>query len=267
MTVGNVEVRVGGRIWFDGQGWEVCEFADGVVRLTDGGRVRAVSVAALLSSLHDLPRAEGDSQSTDEPTDMWTIPAIMLAALSTRQLGVLEAKLAVLRRVLEPDPDDERSLGQRYEDLAAELRVSRRTLERQVSRLSELGPTGLVDGRLLQDVRRAVDPRWDSACLQVLAAFGKASNPTKQSVIRRANEAFRAAAPNGLCWQAPRCPPQPQRSSDDENVEQARNDWRTRSSGLFGLCRSPGSRRRNRDRNEDVWRLHPILLRPVQDQG
>lgn len=135
MTVGNVEVRVGGRIWFDGQGWEVCEFADGVVRLTDGGRVRAVSVAALLSSLHDLPRAEGDSQSTDEPTDMWTIPAIMLAALSTRQLGVLEAKLAVLRRVLEPDPDDERSLGQRYEDLAAELRVSRRTLERQVSRL------------------------------------------------------------------------------------------------------------------------------------
>ncbi|MFT4294624.1 MAG: hypothetical protein QM582_04350 [Micropruina sp.] len=198
MTAGSVEVRVGDRVWFDGQGWEVSELTNGVVRLTDGGTIRAVSITTLLASLHEATGAAEDPDATaDQHTDMWTIPAVLLAALSTRQRNSLEAKLTVLRRLLEPSTEDERSLGQRYEDLAASLDVSRRTLERQVARLSELGPAGLIDARLRQDVRRAVDPRWDSACLEVLASYGKASNPTKQAVIRRANEAFRAAAPDG----------------------------------------------------------------------
>ena len=57
-----------------------------------------------------------------------------------------------------------------YDDEAAALGVSRRTLQRQAARLLELGPAGLVDSRLLQQSRRSVDPRWDSACLDVLAA-------------------------------------------------------------------------------------------------
>lgn len=197
MTSGSVEVRVGRRVWFDGQGWEVAELTDGMVRLAAGGRIRAVSITALLASLHE--GADPDDTTTDDEqhTDIWTIPAVVLAGLSPRQRGVLEAKLTVLRRLLEPDAGDDRSLGQRYEDLAAELGVTRRTLERQVARVSELGPAGLVDARMLQEVRRAVDPRWDSACLTVLASFGKASNPTKQTVIRRTNEAFLEAVPEG----------------------------------------------------------------------
>ena len=197
MTAGSVEVRVGGRVWFDGQGWEIAELADGVVRLAADGRIRAVSIAALLASLHEISGPTEDNTSEAEFTDRWTIPAVVLAGLSTRQRDALEARLSVLRRLLEPDEHDDRSLGQRYEDLAAELGVSRRTLERQVARLSELGPAGLVDARMLQEVRRAVDPRWDSACLAVLASYSKESNPTKQSVIRRANEAFLAAVPDG----------------------------------------------------------------------
>ncbi|HEY5846952.1 MAG TPA: hypothetical protein VIT42_09215 [Microlunatus sp.] len=197
MTAGSVEVRVGGRVWFDGQGWEIAELADGVVRLAADGRIRAVSIAALLASLHEISDPTEVTTSDVEHTDRWTIPAVVLAGLSIRQRDALEARLSVLRRLLEPDKDDERSLGQRYEDLAAELGVSRRTLERQVARLSELGPAGLVDARMLQEVRRAVDPRWDSACLAVLASHSKASNPTKQSVIRQANEAFLSAVPDG----------------------------------------------------------------------
>lgn len=117
MTAG-VEVRVGGRVWFDGQGWEVSELADGVVRLaTAGGRIRAVSIAALLASIHEISGPdEGDASATDQDPDMWTIPVVVLGTLSTRQRNVLEAKLAVLRRLLEPDSEDDRSLGQRYED-------------------------------------------------------------------------------------------------------------------------------------------------------
>ena len=67
-----------------------------------------------------IPHRWGDYSYTSlDPCDdmtMWTIPVVVLGTLSTRQRNVLEAKLAVLRRLLEPDPEDDRSLGQRYED-------------------------------------------------------------------------------------------------------------------------------------------------------
>ena len=199
MTAGSVEFKAGDRVWYDGQGWEVSQLADGFVRLTAGGRIRAVSIGSLLEGLHHEVdhSTEPASQHPAERDDLWTTPAVILAGLSTKQRGALEAKLAVLRRLLEPEDGDDRSLGQRYDAVAAETGVSRRTLERQVARVTELGPAGLIDTRMLRDVRRGVDPRWDSACLAVLDSYAKASNPTKQSVIRRVNETFRAAVPDG----------------------------------------------------------------------
>jgi putative transposase len=61
----------------------------------------------------------------------------------------------------------------------------------------ELGPAGLVDAPMLQEVRRAVDVRWDGVCLQVLASYTNQSNPTKLTVIRRTNEEFHRQVPDG----------------------------------------------------------------------
>lgn len=75
--------------------------------------------------------------------------------------------------------------------------MSRRTWQRQAARLQELGPAGLVDGRVVQDDRPSVDPRWDEACRGVLASVVNASNPTRQYVINRTNQAFLTAVPDG----------------------------------------------------------------------
>ena len=117
MTAGSVEVRVGGRVWFDGQGWEAAELADGVVRLASDDRIRAISIAALLASIHEIDDPAEETTPYVAYTDRWTIPAVVLAGLSTRHRDALGARLLVLRRLLETEEDDDRNLGQRYEDL------------------------------------------------------------------------------------------------------------------------------------------------------
>ena len=111
-------------MWLDGQGWEVSELTGGAVRLTSAGAARTVSVTALLDALHESAEAP-----VDEGPTRWDIPSVVLAGLDQRQREKLERTLAVLRRLLEPADDDERSFGQRYEALAGELGVTRRTLE------------------------------------------------------------------------------------------------------------------------------------------
>ena len=131
------------------------------------------------------------------PAGAWEIPAVLLAGLTRAQQEQLSAKLAALRRVLEPDSDDDRPIVQRYEDEAATLGVSRRTLQRLGSKLLEVGPSGLVDGRLMAEDRRSIDTRWDQACREVLNSAVNGSNPTRQWVISRANQAYLTAVPDG----------------------------------------------------------------------
>ena len=144
------ELRVGGRVWLDGQGWEVAELTGHTVRLITDGRLRTVSVTSLIGNDpvdDDLP----DSRSED----LWTVPAVVLAGLTTRQRDVLTHKLNVIRGLMEPEVGDDRSVSERYEATAAELGVTRRTLERQLARLKQHGPAGLVDVRKLREVRRS----------------------------------------------------------------------------------------------------------------
>ena len=192
-TVG-FELRVGGRVWVDGQGWEVADLDGATVRLLSGGRLRTVSVASLASALNDDPELE--QHASDESA--WTVPAVVLAALSTKQRDALQRRVATLRHVLEPPPGDDRPMSERYTAAAAELGVSRRTLERQLARLRDQGPAGLVDARKLQDLRRTVDLRWDVACREVLTSFTSRSNPTMQTVIDQTNRRFLAAALDGV---------------------------------------------------------------------
>ncbi len=191
MTGPSYDLRVGGRVWYDGQGWEVAELTGTSARLVADGRLRTVSITSLAAA----PQTVDDGREGAD--NLWVIPAVVLAGLSPKQRDTLTDKLTTLRRLIEPDPGDDRSLGKRYAETAATLGVSRRTLERQVARLVELGPAGLVDARMLNDVRRAVDVRWDSVCLEVLATYTNQSNPTKQAVIRRANQEFLRQVPDG----------------------------------------------------------------------
>ena len=191
MTQAAFDLRAGGRVWFDGQGWEVVELTGTAVRLRARDVIRTVSITSVVGSHSD------EADPADLQGVKWEIPAVVMAGLTTRQQTQLAARLDVLRGVLEPDPEDDRTIGARYDAAAASLGVSRRTLQRQAVCLLELGPAGLVDARLLQDVRRTVDPRWDAICLDVLSSFANESNPTKQSAINRANREFARQVPDG----------------------------------------------------------------------
>lgn len=270
MAKAGYDLRVGGRVWFDGQGWEVSEITGAAVRITSASGVRSVSVSSLLDGLHepdDLP-ADGMAHESD---GSWAMPSVVLAALTSRQREKLERQLGVLRRLLEPDPDDDRSLGQRYEDLAGELGVARRTLERQVARLTALGPAGLVDARMLQEVRRAVDPRWDSACLQVLADHTDASTPTKQAVIRRADAVFRRSVPDGR----PPSPAVAYRRLDELakgryafGPAKQRRSVAKRPTGVLGRLRAdrPGQYVLLDSYRLDVFAMEPVTLRWVNTE-
>ncbi len=267
MSATGYELRVGGRVWLDGQGWEVVELVDGAVRLSSARGVRTVTLSSLLDGVTEL-----DDESTVVADDrLWSIPAVIVAGLTAKQRDVLDKKLARLRRLLEPSPDDGRSLGQRYDDLAAELRVSRRTLQRQVARLIQLGPAGLVDTRMLQQVRRTVDPRWDSACLQVLASYTTASTPTKQAVIRRANAEFGRVVPDGM----PPSPAVAYRRLDELargrymfGPAKQRRSVANRPTGVLGRLRAdrPGQYVLLDSYRLDVFAMEPVALRWVNTE-
>lgn len=188
----DLQLRVGGRLWLDGQGWEIAEITGSTVRLIAGDQLRVVSITSLLDATADLP-------DEPEPEDgLFAIPALVLASLTTAERSALESQVRVLRRLLGPDPGDDRSVAQRYEAASSELGVTRRTLERQLSKFRQFGPSGLVDARKLRDVRRSVDPRWDETCREVLASYVGRSNPTRQRVIDQTNRRFAEAVPDGV---------------------------------------------------------------------
>lgn len=98
------EVRVGSRVWLDGQGWDVAELDGAVVRLRTANTIRTVSLSTLARVMIDSPEP---SQTPDAP-GAWEIPSIVLAGLSRSQRESLAGRLEALRRVLEPDAKDDR---------------------------------------------------------------------------------------------------------------------------------------------------------------
>lgn len=159
-TSTDLHLKVGGRIWLDGQGWEVAEFTGSTVRLISGDQLRTVSVTSLLSASTD------GAEEAAPDDDLFAIPSLALASLTTAEKAALDLQVGVLRRLLQPDPNDDRSLAERYEAASLELGVTRRTLERQLARLRQAGPAGLIDARKLRDARRSVDPRWTKSAVR-----------------------------------------------------------------------------------------------------
>jgi hypothetical protein len=188
--------------------------------------------------------------------------------LTRAQRENLAARLVALRRVLEPDPDDDRPILQRYGDEAAALGVSRRTLQRQAAKLQELGPAGLVDGRLVKDDRPSVDPRWDEACRDVLASVVNASNPTRQHAINRTNQAFLAAVPDGRMPSpavAYRRVAELDKGRYTFGPSKQRRSVAKRPSGVLGRLRAdrPGQYVLMDSYRLDVFAMEPVTLRWV----
>lgn len=124
------EVRVGERIWLEGQGWDVAELTGSNVRLISGSSARLVSITSLAESAP----ASMDEDDTDAGSgSRWEVPAVLLASLTARQHQQLLERLQVLRRISEAGPDDRRTMIERYDEAAAATGVARRTLQRQMA--------------------------------------------------------------------------------------------------------------------------------------
>ncbi|MEU3167054.1 hypothetical protein [Streptosporangium sp. NPDC006930] len=83
------------------------------------------------------------------------------------------------------DPD--LPITSRYAAKAAELGVTRRTLERWVSEYKDLGPAALAAGmqpRREGQLERA-DPRWVEMALEIMAEHTEQSRPTQAIIIER----------------------------------------------------------------------------------
>lgn len=263
------ELRVGSSVWFDGQGWTIAELSGSGVRLLAEGRARMVSLSVLANAVVD-DRDDRTDSPEDSPTT-WEIPSVTLAGLTRAQGVALTKRVQVLRRVLEPEVGDDRSVLRRYDDEAKAIGVSRRTLQRQGSRLLELGPSGLVDTRLVRQQRPSVDPRWDSACLDTLESMTNASNPSRKAVIKRATLAFLQAVPDG---KAPSPAVAYRRLEELDKgrytfgAAKQRRSVARRPSGVLGRLRAdrPGQYVVLDTYRMDVFAMEPITLRWVNTE-
>ncbi len=194
MPRGVLTLETGSRFWFEGEVWEVDAFLGDQVRLRRGATIRSVSTTALLETASPLDERE---EGPDSDADPFSLPTVILAALTVKQRHEVERKVEELRPLLQPGQGDSRSLTKRVAAQAKELGVSVRTLERRMERFEARGPAGLVDERLLKETRRSVDPAWDEACRKALSSFVPESTPTRKTVIDRTNRAFLAEHPEG----------------------------------------------------------------------
>lgn len=185
-----LDVRVGSRLWFDGAVWTVCRLSGATVQLTDDGQYRTVAIDDLMHHAHGI-----DDPSATPPARDETLSSTTLASLTTKQRQAIEEQFEVLGPLLAAHEDSGRIEG--LDEAAARLRISTRTVRRRLERLRQLGPAGLLDERLINQRRTSVDPRWDEACIAVLDDFTNRANPSRQTVIRRANSAFLEQVPDG----------------------------------------------------------------------
>jgi transposase InsO family protein len=199
-----VRVGVGTRFRYDGETVEVIEMAitatgNEVVLKDHHGRVMRLAVKELLLSdrAQVIPDSPGPSSDDDED-----LAGVVLAQLSGGQRDALLERAAHIREVLtgyrsgsaemategEPRPQyaPDRPLYERYADKAAELGVTRRTVQRWVRGFQRRGEAGLVGSDQLssrQDTK--VDDRWAETALEVMVEHTGESKPSRTLVIER----------------------------------------------------------------------------------
>lgn len=182
-------VTTGTRIVYDGEQWTVAGIEAGRLLLTSArGRSLLADTAAVMADLSVvvLPGAGGGGEPVACGPLLDSLPAADRAELAVR--------LRHLREVLtgyasgtpaaaepgEPRPGFDPSLPllDRYQAKAAELGVSRRTVQRWAAAMQESGPAGVADGRSQRgaDPLGGVDERWLAMCRLVLAEHTEAGS-------------------------------------------------------------------------------------------
>lgn len=187
MSNETVTLRVGEPIWFDGATWTVAEIFGASARLHRAHETRLADIVELLSNARCAAEVAATAVAEEE------LQNVALANLTRGQQERLRAAMEALRPLLDPPFGSVASL---HQAAAETLGVSTRTLRRMLQKYEAHGPAGLLDRRILQSTRRAVDPRWDAACIEVLGGFALDSTPTKQTVIRRTNKLLSTTAPD-----------------------------------------------------------------------
>ena len=128
-----LEVRVGSRLWFDGEAWSVCQVNATTVRLHDGdGRYRTVTVAELVDTASPAePGHQADPEGLPLPRN------VAWASLPSKRRSSLDKEMTVFTRLLEVSGSGEQASAVRR--AADDLGVSIRTVQRRLRRFQHLG--------------------------------------------------------------------------------------------------------------------------------
>jgi transposase InsO family protein len=204
MSRAGVRVGVGTRFRYDGETVEVIEVAitaagNEVVLKDHHGRLMRLAVRELLLSdrARVIPDSPGPSSDDDEE-----IASVALDRLPQGQREALLERAAHIREVLtgyrsgspeiaeegEPRPQyaPGRPLYERYADKAAEMDVTRRTIQRWVQGFHRRGEAGLIDGDQFPQRKGAkVDERWTETALEVMGGYKDESRPSRTWVIEQ----------------------------------------------------------------------------------
>ena len=204
---GVTTVTTGTVIVYDGEAWTVSGIEAGRLLLAGaGGRSLLADTAALLADPSTrLPGTGGGGEPVACGPLLDSLPAAERGELAVRVRHLREALTGYASGTPaaggpgEPRPEYDPSLPllDRYQAKAAELGVSRRTVQRWAAALQDSGPAGLADGRSQRgaDPLGGVDERWLEMCRLVLAEHTGASRPTQELVLHRVSA--RLAADHG----------------------------------------------------------------------
>ena len=293
MSAEGIRVGVGTRVLHDGQLWEVTELHPGPtgteVVLGAYGRhseVVRISLRELLDGLRARVYGEGSGPNSDDPLD----PAdVVLSALSASEREAVRQRACDIREVLtgyrcgaaelaqtgEPRTgyDPALPLTARYAAKAAELGVSRRTVQSWAADYLAYGEAGLARGTVSrQNPTGRVDERWVQTAVEVMVEHTDQSRPSQAMVIKRTNA--RVAARFGVDVVA-----LPSRTAAYRILAQLENryplfrlstkrnrDIAARPGSAYGKLRPtrPGEYMLMDTTRLDVFALDPLTLRWVQ---
>lgn len=171
------EVIVGSAVWLDAEMWTVQEITGTSILISNGKTLRRVG-AALVSRAHIGPDEEQGTAVT-EPI------SVALSRLSPPKLKELHALERELLAILDREHENGITQSELVRQAAERQGLSVRTLRRKIADYRSSRLPGLIDSLATRKYASQIDPRWDKACLVVLAELVYESTPTKKAVFGR----------------------------------------------------------------------------------
>ena len=171
------DVIVGSAIWLDAEMWIVQEITGSSILISNGKTLRRVG-AALVAQAHISPAVDGEV-SANEPI------SLVLSRLNPEKLKQLHSLERELLEILDREHEGGITQSELVRKAAERQGMSVRTLRRKIADYRSSGLPGLVDSLATRKYASRIDPRWDKACLVVLADLVYESTPTKKAVFGR----------------------------------------------------------------------------------